>query len=276
MATQGDVAPSVERRRHPRSQVTIPMVLRSRGGEPVPCETVDRSIGGARVVATEIIPLGPCDVVLEGETEAEGRAAEVLATTVDAERGVVVARLRFLDVGTQSPARTRRARVLVAVLAVAVAAGSAAVLARLGGDDDKAPRLRGAASATGPTRVETSDSSLTIIVTNDPGETVALSAAEESATEDAVEIRLATEPPTTALQIPVVVTLVNHGGDALSFGDGLHATVRARRASADAAEVVLSADAERLAPGASTVVSGVIVLPAPGSYELDVSVPVSS
>jgi hypothetical protein len=123
-------------------------------------------------------------------------------------------------------------------------------------------------------RVERADSALRIVVTDDAKDAVALSAAGASAVDDPVQVRLEVTPPQVAGRIPVVVTVENHGASRLSFGDGLRATVQVMRGGTLASKLVLSSGLKRLDPGGRTSLQGTVEL-RPGTYDLDVSIPVT-
>ena len=278
MSSETAVAVGAERRAHQRKRLESTLQLRPRHSDAVvSCSTVDVSIGGARITATDVIPLGRCELTLEAENGPESVTAEVREVIADADAGVVIARLQFLRVPAQArarladltdtaavrpqPRRWLRLALLAAGLAVAGVVAAVAASNR--------------PASPGAVRVETADSALRIVVTDDAKDAVALSAAGQSAADDPVQVRVEAMPPQVAGQIPIVVTVENHGAKPLSFGDGLRATVQVKREAAPAARLVLSSGLKRLAPGGRISLRGTIELPQPGTYDLDVSIRVA-
>lgn len=272
---------NVERRRHPRRSFDSTLVLRPEGRNgAISCSTLDLSVGGAKVMSTQPIPLGSCFLLLEAASGPLALSAEVLHVQVDAELGVVIARLRFVDApphaehrladltGAEVAQPRNRRRLLVAGLAsLAVLAVVVAVVVATR-DDGQPVRTAPASSAI----LEHADSALRVVVTEDPKQMVALSAAPPVSADDPVQVRLAAQPQVTAGRIPLDLTIDNLGPDPLSFGSHLHATVTARRGGTHVADLVLDGDVDELAAGASTSLHGVIQVPVPGTYDFDVVV----
>ena len=115
-----DAGRVAERRAHVRRRLALPATVSAEPEPPVGCRTVDVSMGGALLETPTL--LGPhVVVVLEVDGPGEGRrlipiAGDVVGQMLDAEAGVVVARVAFRRM--TGGGRERLAQTLAAVTPV--------------------------------------------------------------------------------------------------------------------------------------------------------------
>jgi len=85
----------VERRAHPRVAHRAQAEVVAAGEiTPIPCETVDISLGGVKITSILPVPVGPCTIRLE-DVEIPGT---VLGQIIDVETGLMISRIQFATI----------------------------------------------------------------------------------------------------------------------------------------------------------------------------------
>ena len=166
-----------------------------------------------------------------------------------------------------APAPSEVAPVVEAVPAPAPATGSPSS----GGPAPAAP------APVLATRRESADNRVTVHVGEEEGDVMVASAVGPSEGVDVTKIQLHVIPEPDGSVLPIAVVVTNQDDAALSFPDGVRATVTVSRDGAVVQELRIGDGAElELAPGESVEIPGAVDLDEPGGYEIAATVDVAS